>query len=200
MLCLSLITVGEEGDGIILPSIIAPSSTAEKVDFSSSSDSESETDRPCQGLGSGGPPDSLNLPLAGIMQKDAAKALPGVTELFPEFRPGKVKHLYRQRPELKCVKCVNVILKLLDVLSPDVHQVLRFLRLFGPGKNMPSVWRSARRKKKRKHRDPQPGTPPPEGEPAEQSLDKKSGWIYEYAPAPPPEQCLSDDEVNLSDL
>uniref|UniRef100_A0A8C4IQX0 Transcription initiation factor TFIID subunit n=1 Tax=Dicentrarchus labrax TaxID=13489 RepID=A0A8C4IQX0_DICLA len=155
---------GEEGDGIILPSIIAPSSTADKVDFSSSSDSESETDRPCQGLGSGGPPDSLTLPLAGIMQKDAAKALPGVTELFPEFRPGRV---------------------------------LRFLRLFGPGKNMPSVWRSARRKKKRKHRDPQPGTPPPEGETTEQSQEKKSGWVYEYAPPPPPEQCLSDDEITM---
>uniref|UniRef100_A0A3Q3WTE1 Transcription initiation factor TFIID subunit n=1 Tax=Mola mola TaxID=94237 RepID=A0A3Q3WTE1_MOLML len=152
------------GDGIILPSIIAPSSTGDKVDFSSSSDSESETDRPCQGLGAGGPPDRLNLPLAGIMQKDAAKALPGVTELFPEFRPGKV---------------------------------LRFLRLFGPGKNMPSVWRSARRKKKRKHRDPQPGTPPPEGETTEQNQEKKSGWIYEYAPPPPPEQCLSDDEITM---
>ncbi|KAI4814455.1 hypothetical protein KUCAC02_003650 [Chaenocephalus aceratus] len=157
-------TVGEEGDGIILPSIIAPSSNVDKVDFSSSSDSESETDRPCQGSGAGGPPDSLTLPLAGIMEKDAAKALPGVTELFPEFRPGRV---------------------------------LRFLRLFGPGKNMPSVWRSARRKKKRKHRDPQPGTPPPEGEPTETSPDKKSGWIYEYALPPPPEQCLSDDEITM---
>uniref|UniRef100_A0A671VM87 Transcription initiation factor TFIID subunit n=1 Tax=Sparus aurata TaxID=8175 RepID=A0A671VM87_SPAAU len=157
-------STNEEGDGIILPSIIAPSSTADKVDFSSSSDSESETDRPCQGIGAGGTPDSLTLPLAGIMQKDAAKALPGVTELFPEFRPGRV---------------------------------LRFLRLFGPGKNMPSVWRSARRKKKRKHRDPQPGTPPPEGEPTEQSQEKTSGWIYEYAPPPPPEQCLSDDEITM---
>uniref|UniRef100_A0A3B4ZBQ9 Transcription initiation factor TFIID subunit n=1 Tax=Stegastes partitus TaxID=144197 RepID=A0A3B4ZBQ9_9TELE len=154
----------QNGDGIILPSIIAPSSTADKVDFSSSSDSESETDRPCQGSGAGGPPDRLTLPLAGIMQKDAAKALPSVTELFPEFRPGRV---------------------------------LRFLRLFGPGKNMPSVWRSARRKKKRKHRDPQPGTPPPEGEPSEQSQEKKSGWLYEYAPPPPPEQCLSDDEITM---
>uniref|UniRef100_A0A668AVS3 Transcription initiation factor TFIID subunit n=1 Tax=Myripristis murdjan TaxID=586833 RepID=A0A668AVS3_9TELE len=156
--------VGEDGDGIILPSIIAPSSTGDKVDFSSSSDSESETDRPCQGSGAGGPPDRLNLPLAGIMQKDAAKALPGVTELFPVFRPGKV---------------------------------LRFLRLFGPGKNMPSVWRSARRKKKRKHRDPQPGTPPPEGEPAEPCQEKRSGWTYEFAPPPPPEQCLSDDEITM---
>nr|XP_057942277.1 transcription initiation factor TFIID subunit 1 isoform X3 [Doryrhamphus excisus] len=156
--------VGEEGDGIILPSIIAPSSTADKVDFSSSSDSESETDRPCQVSGAGGSPDRLNLPLAGIMQKDAAKTLPSVTELFPEFRPGKG---------------------------------LRFLRLFGPGKNMPSVWRSARRKKKRKHRDVLPGTPPPEGELTEQGQDKKSGWVYEYANPPPPEQCLSDDEITM---
>uniref|UniRef100_A0AAQ4PZC6 Transcription initiation factor TFIID subunit n=1 Tax=Gasterosteus aculeatus aculeatus TaxID=481459 RepID=A0AAQ4PZC6_GASAC len=153
-----------DGDGIILPSIIAPSSTADKVDFSSSSDSESEPDRPDRPGSGDGPSDLLNLPLAGIMQKDAAKALPGVTELFPEFRPGRV---------------------------------LRFLRLFGPGKNMPSVWRSARRKKKRKHRDHQPGTPPPEGEPTEQSQEQKSGWIYEYAAPPPPEQCLSDDEITM---
>lgn len=98
-----IFTAGEEGDGIILPSIIAPSSTGDKVDFSSSSDSESEIDRPYQGLGGGGPPDRLNLPLAGIMQKDAAKALPGVTELFPEFRPGKVKLRCRHCPELKCI-------------------------------------------------------------------------------------------------
>uniref|UniRef100_A0A8C5B3X5 Transcription initiation factor TFIID subunit n=1 Tax=Gadus morhua TaxID=8049 RepID=A0A8C5B3X5_GADMO len=153
----------EEGDGIILPSIIAPSS-GDKVDFSSSSDSEPETDRVGPGLGPGGSPDSLTLPLAGIMQKDAAKALPGVTELFPVFRPGKV---------------------------------LRFLRLFGPGKNMPSVWRSARRKKKRKHRDPPPGTPPPEGEVVEAGSEVKSGWTYEPAPPPPPEQCLSDDEITM---
>ncbi|XP_072558388.1 transcription initiation factor TFIID subunit 1 isoform X3 [Paramormyrops kingsleyae] len=156
--------LGDEGDGIILPSIIAPSSAADKVDFSSSSDSESETDRPALGPGSSGSPGSLTLPLAGIMQKDAAKALPAVTELFPEFRPGKV---------------------------------LRFLRLFGPGKNMPSVWRSARRKRKRKHRDPQPGMALPDGEPAELGCEKKSGWSSEYPPPPPPEQCLSDDEITM---
>nr|XP_060612569.1 transcription initiation factor TFIID subunit 1-like [Anolis sagrei ordinatus] len=79
----------EDGDGIILPSIIAPSALG-KLDSSSSSDSESEM----------GPQDSrkaeskegeLTLPLAGIMQRDTTKALPCVTELFPEFRPGKVK-------------------------------------------------------------------------------------------------------------
>lgn len=77
-----------------------------------------------------------------------------------------------------------------------IQQVLRFLRLFGPGKNMPSVWRSARRKRKKKHREPQADMPPSEGEAGEAGTDKKSGWGYEYAPPPPPEQCLSDDEVS----
>uniref|UniRef100_A0A672QCH6 Transcription initiation factor TFIID subunit 1-like n=1 Tax=Sinocyclocheilus grahami TaxID=75366 RepID=A0A672QCH6_SINGR len=136
------------------------------VDFSSSSDSESESDRPSQGSGTDGQAGCLTLPLAGIMQKDAAKALPGVTELFPEFRPGRV---------------------------------LRFLRLFGPGKNMPSVWRSARRKRKRKQREPQSdmATGDNESQPLEPGAKKKSGWDYEYAPPPPPEQCLSDDEINM---
>uniref|UniRef100_A0AAR2JIB8 Transcription initiation factor TFIID subunit 1 n=1 Tax=Pygocentrus nattereri TaxID=42514 RepID=A0AAR2JIB8_PYGNA len=136
------------------------------VEFSSSSDSESESDRPTTGAGAGPQSGVLTLPLAGIMQRDAAKALPGVTELFPVFRPGKV---------------------------------LRFLRLFGPGKNMPSVWRSARRKRKKKHRDAHSDTPIADGESQalEGGTNKKSGWEYEYAPPPPPEQCLSDDEITM---
>lgn len=74
-----------------MPSIIAPSSAAlEKMDFSSSSDSESETgsqDSRKAELKEG----KLTLPLAGIMQRDATKQLPSVTALFPEFRPGKVE-------------------------------------------------------------------------------------------------------------
>ncbi|XP_072532739.1 transcription initiation factor TFIID subunit 1 isoform X3 [Salminus brasiliensis] len=158
--------VNDEGDGIILPSIIAPSSAGEKVEFSSSSDSESESDRVPASSGAGSQSRVLTLPLAGIMQRDAAKALPGVTELFPVFRPGKV---------------------------------LRFLRLFGPGKNMPSVWRSARRKRKKKHKDPHLDTPTADGEShvLEGGAEKKSGWDYDYALPPPPEQCLSDDEISM---
>uniref|UniRef100_A0A8C1UC63 Transcription initiation factor TFIID subunit n=1 Tax=Cyprinus carpio TaxID=7962 RepID=A0A8C1UC63_CYPCA len=148
------------------PSQPTPAKKEDMVDFSSSSDSESESDRPSLGPGTDGQAGCLTLPLAGIMQKDAAKALPGVTELFPEFRPGRV---------------------------------LRFLRLFGPGKNMPSVWRSARRKRKRKQREPQSdmATGDNEAQPPEPGAKKKSGWDYEYAPPPPPEQCLSDDEITM---
>ncbi|KAM4662387.1 transcription initiation factor TFIID subunit 1 isoform 3-T3 [Discoglossus pictus] len=154
----------EEGDGIIFPSIIAPSSASvDKVDFSSSSDSESEIGPQDRGQEEG-KERILTLPLAGIMQRDATKQLPSVTHLFPEFRPGKV---------------------------------LRFLRLFGPGKNVLSVWRSARRKRRKKHREMTQEVQPKEGEEAEAPTEKKSCWEYEYAPPPPVEQCLSDDEITM---
>ncbi|XP_036160219.1 transcription initiation factor TFIID subunit 1 isoform X7 [Myotis myotis] len=157
--------VSEDGEGIILPSIIAPSSLAsEKVDFSSSSDSESEMG-PQEATQAESEDGKLTLPLAGIMQHDATKLLPSVTELFPEFRPGKV---------------------------------LRFLRLFGPGKNVPSVWRSARRKRKKKHRELIQEEQIQEVEcSVESEVNQKSLWIYDYAPPPPPEQCLSDDEITM---
>ncbi|KAF4794384.1 Transcription initiation factor TFIID subunit 1 [Turdus rufiventris] len=158
-------TVSEDGDGIILPSIIAPSSAAsDKVDFSSSSDSESEMG-PQEARQAESKEGKFTLPLAGIMQRDATKQLPSVTELFPEFRPGKV---------------------------------LRFLRLFGPGKNVPSVWRSARRKRKKKHRELAQEVQIQEGEVVvESGVEGKSPWEYEFAAPPPPEQCLSDDEITM---
>lgn len=74
--------------------------------------------------------------------------------------------------------------------------MLRFLRLFGPGKNVPSVWRSARRKRKKKHRELAQEVQIQEGEVVTESgVEGKSPWEYEFAAPPPPEQCLSDDEV-----
>ncbi|XP_061863031.1 transcription initiation factor TFIID subunit 1 isoform X7 [Colius striatus] len=108
--------------------------------------------------------DEKDAAATGIMQRDATKQLPSVTELFPEFRPGKV---------------------------------LRFLRLFGPGKNVPSVWRSARRKRKKKHRELAQEVQIQEGEVVESGMEGKSSWEYEFAAPPPPEQCLSDDEITM---
>ncbi|XP_048816029.1 transcription initiation factor TFIID subunit 1 isoform X4 [Lagopus muta] len=109
--------------------------------------------------------DEKDAAATGIVQRDASKLLPSVTELFPEFRPGKV---------------------------------LRFLRLFGPGKNIPSVWRSARRKRKKKHRELAQEVQIQEGEVGvESGTEGKSPWEYEFAAPPPPEQCLSDDEITM---
>lgn len=75
-----------------------------------------------------------------------------VTDLFPEFKPGKV---------------------------------LRFSRLFGPGKSLPQQWRNAkrRRKKKKKHDEDSTSLNPPKS-----------------PPLPRKEDCLSDDEVNNANL
>lgn len=60
------------------------------------------------------------------------------------------------------------------------------------------MWRSARRKRKKKHRELTLEAQPQEGETAaEEGVEGKSPWEYEFAPPPPPEQCLSDDEVRL---
>uniref|UniRef100_A0A8C5QRV0 Transcription initiation factor TFIID subunit n=1 Tax=Leptobrachium leishanense TaxID=445787 RepID=A0A8C5QRV0_9ANUR len=159
----------EDIDSKLMPPPPPPPVTGKKdedkgsVDFSSSSDSESELGPQERGRDDG-KERMLTLPLAGIMQRDASKELPSVTQLFPEFRPGKV---------------------------------LRFLRLFGPGKNVLSVWRSARRKRRKKHREMAQDAPTKEGEEPEAVPETKSCWEYEYAPPPPPEQCLSDDEITM---
>uniref|UniRef100_A0A670KHK3 Bromo domain-containing protein n=1 Tax=Podarcis muralis TaxID=64176 RepID=A0A670KHK3_PODMU len=111
--------------------------------------------------------DKSTFPLAGIMQQDATKQLPSATDLFPEFRPGKA---------------------------------LRFLRLFDPGKNAPSVWSTAhgKLKKKKKHQKSTQKVQFQKGEAAtEEGTEGKSSWEYKFAPTPPPEQCLSDDEITM---
>ena len=63
-------------------------------------------------------------------------------------------------------------------------QVLRFSRLFGPAKasSMPQQWRNAkkRKKKKKKQEDEKTVSEPPK-----------------TPPSPRPEDCMSDDEVNI---
>uniref|UniRef100_A0A8C4QDU0 Uncharacterized protein n=1 Tax=Eptatretus burgeri TaxID=7764 RepID=A0A8C4QDU0_EPTBU len=178
--------VPSKNSGIILPSVIAPPAKRLRPQ-SSDSDSDSDSGTGTVGAEGGDEPDvssecpvgqvvsskqqegDLNLPLAGIVLRDEGEPLPSVTELFPEFRPGKV---------------------------------LRFLRLFGPGKSIPSVWRSARRKHRRRQQQQQKrdkgsvsgaselasggvATVPCEGK------ERRSGWEY-YSNPPPaaPDQCI----------
>ncbi|CAI5793403.1 transcription initiation factor TFIID subunit 1 isoform X4 [Podarcis lilfordi] len=113
--------------------------------------------------------DKSTFPLAGIMQQDATEQLPSATDLFPEFRPGKA---------------------------------LRFLRLFDPGKNAPSVWSTVhgrlKKKKKKQHQKSTQKVQFQKGEAAtEEGTEGKSSWEYKFAPTPPPEQCLSDDEITM---
>ncbi|XP_046667690.1 transcription initiation factor TFIID subunit 1 [Homalodisca vitripennis] len=87
-------------------------------------------------------------------------------------------------------------------LFPDFRhdKVLRFSRLFGPGKpsSMPQIWRSVRkRRKKRKHQHSNQQQQSDSGSDQETYRQKKVGWVLQYGSPPPPEKCKSDDEEKL---
>lgn len=83
-------------------------------------------------------------------------------------------------------------------IFPDFRfdKVLRFSRLFGPGKpsSLPHIWRSVRkRRRKKKHHGQSQSQNSDSGSDTE-SHRVKRGWSFNYAPTPPPEQIKSDDE------
>ena len=74
-------------------------------------------------------------------------------------------------------------------------QVLRFYRLFGPSEqNLPQLWRGA--KKKRKKKRMVSGTSDDGDQPTSPTRKTIDGWNYNYAPTPPPEDCMPDEEVH----
>jgi transcription initiation factor TFIID subunit 1 len=106
----------------------------------------------------------LETPLAAMLPSKYANI--DVTDLFPDFRHGKV---------------------------------LRFSRLFGPGKpsSLPNIWRNVRKKRKRrKHKDSINQHDSDSN--SEDEKPKHRGWFFDYSDQPPLEQCQSDDEVRQS--
>ncbi|KAF7268302.1 hypothetical protein GWI33_018568 [Rhynchophorus ferrugineus] len=97
----------------------------------------------------------LDTPLAAMLPSKYADI--DVTELFPDFRHGKV---------------------------------LRFSRLFGPGKpsSLPNIWKNVRKKRrKRKHKDH-------DSDSSDDEKPKNRGWFFDYAQNVAPEKLQSDDE------
>ncbi|XP_067618163.1 transcription initiation factor TFIID subunit 1 isoform X3 [Eurosta solidaginis] len=87
-------------------------------------------------------------------------------------------------------------------LFPDFRpdKVLRFSRLFGPGKpsSLPQIWRSVKkRRRRRKHsrdlKNPNPGS----DSTSDSEEPKKRGFGLHEGPDPLPHQCMSDDEDKL---
>ncbi|XP_033631522.1 transcription initiation factor TFIID subunit 1-like isoform X1 [Asterias rubens] len=91
---------------------------------------------------------------------EAVKRL-NVSELFPEFREGKV---------------------------------LRFHRLFGSQNTLPQLWRGTKRKKRKRRPTANSDGPEQISSPTKGPI---TGWQYNYAPTPPPEDCLPDDEITM---
>lgn len=73
--------------------------------------------------------------------------------------------------------------------------MLRFSRLFGPGKpsSLPNIWRNVRKKrKKRKHKESGGGQQ--DSDSSEDEKPRRRGWEFGYGPTPPKEEWASDDE------
>lgn len=98
----------------------------------------------------------------------------------------------------------NTLSKYADVdvaeIFPDFRQdkVLRFSRLFGPGKfsSLPQIWRSVRRKAKKKRKDRDRGNTSESTSDSDEPR-KCNGFNLRYGPVPPKEMIMSDDEEKL---
>ncbi|XP_031356543.1 transcription initiation factor TFIID subunit 1 isoform X2 [Photinus pyralis] len=113
---------------------------------------------PPQAAGDTEPKRKLDTPLAAMLPSKYQNI--DVTELFPDFRHGKV---------------------------------LRFSRLFGPGKpsSLPQIWRNVK-KKRRKHK--RSGNQHDSDSQSDEEKPKFTGWHFNYADTPPPDRWQSDDE------
>ncbi|CAG5087297.1 Similar to Taf1: Transcription initiation factor TFIID subunit 1 (Drosophila melanogaster) [Cotesia congregata] len=85
-------------------------------------------------------------------------------------------------------------------LFPDFRcdKALRFNRIFGPGKekNLPNIWRNARKIKKSIEKSHQKQDESSDLNP-EDNKSNSRGWVMNYGPDPEPDQCASDDELKL---
>ncbi|XP_011313489.1 transcription initiation factor TFIID subunit 1, partial [Fopius arisanus] len=84
-------------------------------------------------------------------------------------------------------------------IFPDFrpNKVLRFSRLFGPGKpsSLPQIWRGVRRRRKKKrHHDTRDSD---SGSDQDERRLKFKGWKMNYGQEAPPEVIASDDEAKL---
>lgn len=86
-------------------------------------------------------------------------------------------------------------------LFPDFRQdkVLRFSRLFGPGKfsSLPQIWKSVRRRAKKKRKENDRLNTSESNTSDSDDTKKCNGFNLKYAPIPSKEMCLSDDEEKL---
>lgn len=84
------------------------------------------------------------------------------------------------------------------------RQVLRFSRLFGPGKiaNLPKIWKGVKRKKKKKFgpggEDKGPGDDSFPGEETSPTPEIPKGFELQFAPEPQPYMCVADDSVSTA--
>ncbi|XP_053594523.1 transcription initiation factor TFIID subunit 1 [Microplitis demolitor] len=126
---------------------------------------------------------------------------PPVPEEKENLTPEEVEAVRQRKLETPLASMLPSKYANVDVteLFPDFrpNKVLRFSRLFGPGKpsSLPQIWRGVRkRRKKKKHHEVRDSD---SGSDQEDRKLRFKGWIMNYGPTPTPEMCASDDEIKL---
>ncbi|KAF4520213.1 hypothetical protein B566_EDAN003926 [Ephemera danica] len=146
-------------------------------------------------------------PLPSSEQKDLDKKSEAGDDKDSEDEAGESEEARQRRLETPLAAMLPSKYEGIDVkeLFPDFRadKVLRFSRLFGPGKqsSLPQLWRSARKRahKHRRHRREQKDHTSDSGSDVDSGDRRRrhKGWTLLYAPVPPKEQCVSDDEEKL---
>lgn len=142
------------------------------------------------------PPPSI--PLKSQLSQDSTKS--EGSDITEEMR--LERRLETPLAAMLPTKYANVdVRELFPDFRPD--KVLRFSRLFGPGKpsSLPQIWRSVR-KRRRRRKESRDGKQPRDGSDStsetEERVERKSkGFTMHYGPEPPPEMIAVDDEQVL---
>uniref|UniRef100_A0A182J0C7 Transcription initiation factor TFIID subunit 1 n=1 Tax=Anopheles atroparvus TaxID=41427 RepID=A0A182J0C7_ANOAO len=189
---------GKDGDRAELDDIEA-AITSSRIEVSKSADATVKEE---PGDGSGvDDKDLMPPPTAPVSGDGAAAATPAVgsptdTEESCKDKPKKLETpLAAMLPS----KYQNVdVREFFPDFRPD--KVLRFSRLFGPGKisSLPQIWRSVRRRRNKKH---QSARKPRDGSDSTSDSDeprRRHHFTPAYAPTPPRDQWASDDEARFA--
>ncbi|XP_077519036.1 TATA-box binding protein associated factor 1 isoform X1 [Amblyomma americanum] len=143
------------------------------------------------------PPVPAPLPDSAMAEKDASKG----TEEAKENEDDDSSSAPKRNLDTPLAAMLPSKYADLDVteLFPEFRpgQVLRFSRLFGPGKpsSLPQIWRGVRKRKRKKQ------GPPADIDGASQDVGggraEEFEWRLDVASPPPPEMCEPDDEIRL---
>ncbi|XP_037277230.1 TATA-box binding protein associated factor 1 isoform X2 [Rhipicephalus microplus] len=145
------------------------------------------------------PPPPVPAPLPGSQQAD--KSSKGTEDTKEQSEDDETSAARKRNLDTPLAAMLPSKYADLDVteLFPEFRpgQVLRFSRLFGPGKpsSLPQIWRGVRKRKKKKQG--------PFSDIGGASQDAMNGraeefeWCLDVASPPPPDMCMQDDELRL---
>ncbi|XP_058117748.1 transcription initiation factor TFIID subunit 1 isoform X2 [Anopheles coustani] len=187
----------KDGDGPASDDIEAAISSS-RIEVSKSSEPSTGDVKEEASAGSGVDDKELMPPPTAPVSGDGGVASASATSDTEDSSKDKPKKLETPLAAMLPSKYQNVdVREFFPDFRPD--KVLRFSRLFGPGKisSLPQIWRSVRRRRNKK----QSSRKPRDGSDSTSDSDeprRRQQFTPTYAPIPPKDQWASDDELRFT--